>query len=121
MQDRRLAANEIATKLIAAEAAIDAAIAAVAALNAQMPVASMQANVGPHVLHQALMHSMESCQQLVKSRSNIIRTHSALRDAQDAMGMGSINFAPVGFAEFCGPAGESTSTTPRAHLVAVAA
>lgn len=92
MAQTRIAANEIASKLAAAEAAIDAAIAAVASLTAQMPLAAQQANVGPHVGHEALMHVMESCQQLVKSRTNIIRTHKALTVAQHDVGLGAVNF-----------------------------
>ena len=92
MAQTRIAANEIASKLAAAEAAIDAAIAAVASLTATMPLAAQQANVGPHVGHEALMHVMESCQALVKSRTNIIRTHKALSVAQHDVGLGAVSF-----------------------------
>ncbi len=124
MQARRIAANEISEKLFAAEAAIDAAIAAVAALTAQLPVATQQANAGPHIMQAALMHSMESCQQLVKSRTNIIRTHSALRAVQDDMGLGNVDFAPTGFNElWCPKSADSLPETrmARPHLAAVAA
>ncbi len=88
----RIAANEIAVKLAAAEAAIDAAIAAVASLTATMPIAAQQAQAGTHVGHEALMHVMESCQQLVKSRTNIIRTHKALSAARHDVGLGAVSF-----------------------------
>jgi hypothetical protein len=92
MAQTRLAANEVADKLAAAEAAIDAAIAAVAALTASMPIATAKAKIGTHVLHEAMMHASESCSQLVKSRTNIIRSHKALRVAQDDVGLGEVSF-----------------------------
>ena len=95
MAQTRLAANDVAAKLQAAEAAIDAAIAAVASLTAAMPMAAQQANVGMHVGHEALMHAMESCQSLVKSRTNIIRTHKALRVAQADVGLDHVAFLPL--------------------------
>jgi hypothetical protein len=110
----RIAANSVAEKLFAAEAAIDAAIAAVASLTAAMPMAAQQANAGMHVGHEALMHAMESCQQLVKSRSNIIRTHSALRTAQTDVGLAAVNFGDTN----CPPSAEAGA--PVRHLAAVA-
>lgn len=92
MAQTRIAANEIAAKLLVAEAAIDAAIAAVASLTAAMPIAAQQANVGIHVGHEALMHAAESCQSLIKSRTNIIRTHKALRMAQSDVGLTEVAF-----------------------------
>ena len=95
MAQTRLAANDVAAKLLAAEAAIDAAIAAVASLTAAIPTAALQANVGMHVGHEALMHAMESCQSLVKSRTNIIRSHKALRVAQSEVGLDHVAFNPL--------------------------
>ena len=111
----RIAANDVASKLLAAEAAIDAAIAAVASLTAAMPLAAQAANVGSHIGHEALMHAVESCQALVKSRTNIIRTHKALRSAQSDVGLGAVAFngnCPPDFLE----AGKSVR-----HMASVAA
>ncbi|MBC7522664.1 MAG: hypothetical protein H7268_16425 [Sandarakinorhabdus sp.] len=88
----RIAANDIAAKLAAAEAAIDAAIAAVAALTASIPAGAAQANVGIHIGHEALMAASESCSQLVRSRTNMIRTHKALRVVADDMGLSEVAF-----------------------------
>lgn len=110
----RIAANGVAEKLFAAEAAIDAAIAAVASLAAQVPLATLEANVGPHVMQEALMHAMESCQLLVKSRTNIIRTHSALRTAQGSVGLETVAFNDMN----CPPSAEIAA--PVRHLAAVA-
>jgi hypothetical protein len=92
---RRIAANTVAEKLLAAEAAIDAAIAAVAGLTAAMPQAAIDGNVGIHVGHEALMHAMESCQSLVKARTNMIRTHKALVTAQADIGLAEVAIGDV--------------------------
>ena len=113
-QETRIAANGIATKLFEAESAIDAALAAVAALTANIPLANQQAKAGFHVGHEALMHAMESCQQLVKARSNMLRTHKALAVAQNEVGLGAVAFN--------GNCPESAElSTPVRHLTAVAA
>ncbi len=113
IQTTRIAANAVAERLFAAEAAIDAAIAAVAQLAAAVPTASQDANVAPHVTQQAMMHAMESCQQLVKSRTNIIRTHTALLAVQHEVGLGAVNFNGT-----CPPSAELAPATR--HLAAVA-
>lgn len=113
----RLAANEIAAKLISAEAAIDAAVAAVAALTAALPLASQQAKVGMHVGHEALMHAMESCSALVKARTNIIRSHKALAVAQHEVGLGAVMFGDTNCPE---SAILQDQAAPARHLAAVA-
>jgi hypothetical protein len=114
----RIAGHALAAKLIEAEAAIDAAIAAVAALTAAIPAASQEAQVGMHVGQQALMHAMESCQQLVKSRTNIIRTHSALRTAQETVGLGTVNFSPKGAFDCHQPRAEDATAPMRLSAIA---
>lgn len=110
----RLVANDVAAKLAAAEAAIDAAIAAVAALTAAIPAGAAQANLGTHVGHEALMHAAESCSALVKSRTNIIRSHKALRITQDEIGLGEVSFLDMN----CPP---SRASADAGHFTAVAA
>ena len=112
----RLVANELAAKLVSAEAAIDAAVSAVAALTAAMPLASQQANVGMHVGHEALMHAMESCSALVKARTNIIRSHKALAVAQHEVGLGEVGFLDT----HCPPMGSVDAAPQVRHLAAVA-
>ena len=90
MATRRIAANTVNDKLMAAEAAIDAALAAVANLTAAMPQAAIDAGLGMHIGHEAIMHAMESAQLLVKSRTNMIRTHKALLTAQHDMGLAEV-------------------------------
>ena len=115
---RRIAANAVSDKLMAAEAAIDAALAAVASLTAAMPQASIDAGLGMHVGHEALMHAMESAQLLVKSRTNMIRTHKALLTAQHDMGLGEV---ALGDMSKCPDSAElKPAETPVRHLAAVA-
>jgi hypothetical protein len=115
---RRIAANAVSDKLMAAEAAIDAALAAVASLTAAMPQASIDAGLGMHVGHEALMHAMESAQLLVKSRTNMIRTHKALLTAQADMGLAEV---AIGDMSKCPNASlETQETAPVRHLSAVA-
>lgn len=83
----RKAAHQLTEQLIAAEAAIDAAVAAVAALAAGMPVATQESGVGTHVLQASLMHAMETCQTLVKSRTQILRTHRSMSEALHNVGL----------------------------------
>lgn len=116
----RIAANDVHAQLIAAEAAIDAAVAAVAGLTASMPIATQAANVGTHVVQEALMHAMETCQQLVKARTNIIRTHKALYTAQDEVGLGAVMFGDTNCPRSAISDEPMTASTPR-HLSVVAA
>ena len=111
---RRIAANTVAEKLLSAEAAIDAAIAAVASLTAAMPQAAIDGKVGIHVGHDALMYATESCQLLVKSRTNMIRTHKALVTAQADIGLGEVALMDVSKCRDLRESGQAR------HLAAVA-
>lgn len=120
LKERRLAANKIAEQLFAAEAAIDAAVAAVAQLTAVMPMARQEANLSACVGQDALMGAMETCQQLISARSRIIATHAALREAQIKVGLGQVMFNDFNCPE--PPAGSLDAPVPsRRHLTPVAA
>lgn len=110
----RIAAHQLTEQLMAAEAAIDAAVAAVAALAAGMPAATQQANVGTHVLQTSLMHAMETCQTLVKSRTQILRTHRAMSDALESVSTGPRMLGD--FSKMC-----EASQVPEVEFTAVAA
>ena len=113
---RRAAAEQVAEKLVAAEAAIDAAIAAVAALTSALPAAGVSTQVNMATTQEALMYAIESCSQLVKSRTNIIRTHTAMRTAQDEAGLGFMRFDAVAIGQ-CPPSAEER---PNLRIVAAA-
>ena len=95
LKERRLAAETVAQQLFAAEAAIDAAIAAVAALTARMPQARIEANLAPMIGHDALMHASRTCANLIEARSGICATHEALATAQKQIGLGAIAFGSL--------------------------
>ncbi len=119
LKERRLAANKIAEQLFAAEAAIDAAVAAVAQLTAVMPLARQEAHLAACIGQDALMGAMQTCQQLVEARGRIIATHAALRDAQHKVGLGQVMFndfhCPPPSAEL-----EDVSAPQRRHLTVAA-
>ena len=92
LKQRRLAAEKIAAELFAAEAAIDAAIAATARLAAVMPVARQEANMAPHFGHEAVMRAVATVSKLAEARSEIIATHDALADTQKQAGLREVSF-----------------------------
>jgi hypothetical protein len=92
LKDRRIAANAIAEKLFAAEAAINAAVSAVAQLTATMPMAAQDARIAACIGQEALQGAMDTCAQLIQARSTIIATHAALATARDNIGLGAVSF-----------------------------
>jgi hypothetical protein len=95
LKERRLAAESVAEQLFAAEAAIDAAIAAVARLTATMPQARLDANLAPMIGHDALMKASQTCASLVEARAGICATHEALAIAQKQIGLGAVAFGSL--------------------------
>ena len=70
LNQRLQAAREIAEQLIAAERAIDNAVAQVAALTACMPLARMEANIAAQVGHEALVRTAGSMTSLIERRTD---------------------------------------------------
>ena len=119
LKERRLAANKVADQLFAAEAAINAAVSAVAQLTAVMPMAAQEANLAACIGQDALMGAMETCQQLIQARARIIATHASLRDAQIRIGLGQVAFNDMN----CPPSAaleDETATPQRRHLTVAA-
>lgn len=92
LKERRQIAETVAQQLFAAEAAIDAAIAATATLAATMPMARGEARIAACVGQDALMEAMATCTKLVEARERIVATHKALRVTQRQMGLDAVNF-----------------------------
>lgn len=92
---RMEAAQNIADHLIAAEAAIDDAVAKVATLAAVIPVQRIAANVAAEVGHDALAGAMATAQALIDARARIVTTHKALAEARDAMRLPVKAFGPL--------------------------
>jgi hypothetical protein len=96
LKERRLAAESVAEQLFAAEAAIDAAIQAVAMLTATMPKARMDANVAPMIGHDAMLQASRTCASLMDARTGICATHEALAVAQRQVGLAAVGFGSLG-------------------------
>jgi hypothetical protein len=92
LKERRLIAEQVAQQLFAAEAAIDAAIAATATLTGLMPSIRQTAGLSAQIGQDALAEAAETCAMLVRARGSIVATHNALTVAQKQMGLGAVNF-----------------------------
>ena len=100
LNQRLQAAREIAEQLIAAERAIDNAVAQVAALTACMPLARMEANIAANVGHEALVRTAGSMTSLIDARREIIAAHEALAEAKELVGLRTV---AVGGGMYKGP------------------
>lgn len=92
LKERRLIAQSVADQLFAAEAAIDAAIAATATLTGLMPSIRADARLSALIGQDAIMQASQTCSELVQARGSIVATHKALSVAQREMGLGAVAF-----------------------------
>ncbi|WP_447759835.1 hypothetical protein [Sphingopyxis panaciterrae] len=92
--ERRNAANQIATKLFAAEAAIDCAIVALGDLATAMPQAQAAAKLSSVVGSDAYNHLGAAVTALFEGRSRAVALHHALDEVKT--GIGLRNFRVVG-------------------------
>ena len=92
LKERREIAQSVADQLFAAEAAIDAAIAATATLTGMMPSVRGSAGLSALIGQEALMEAAQTCAALVQARGSIVATHKALTVAQKQMGLGAVAF-----------------------------
>ena len=72
LKERREIGQSVAEKLFAAEAAIDAAVAATASLAAAIATAQQSPGIGACIGQDALLHTAQSCSDLVKARGGVI-------------------------------------------------
>lgn len=92
LKERRRLAQTVADQLFAAEAAIDAAIAATATLTGLMPSIRADAGLSALIGQDALLQASQTCVELVQARGSIVATHRALTVAQRDMGLGAVMF-----------------------------
>lgn len=92
LKQRREIAQSVAEQLFAAEAAIDAAIAATAKLTGMMPAIRGEAGLSAFIGQEAIVEASQTTAALVKARSRICATHTALSLAQKQMGLGAVAF-----------------------------
>jgi hypothetical protein len=96
LKARRHAAEQVAASLMAAEAAIDAALASTAKLAGQMPSVRADAGLSALIGQGAIEQAIEAMAALSQARRNICATHKELSIAQGQIGLGAINVVAGG-------------------------
>jgi hypothetical protein len=81
MSDRIEVARNVATRLLATEAAIDAAIATAAELVGYLPIARQEVHVSAAVGQPALEQAIATLKILAEARQRIVETHQSLADS----------------------------------------
>ena len=99
LKQRRIAAENLARRLIATERAVDEAISKMADLAGYMPIARSNAHLSAVVGQDAISHAAKSLSALVGARGQLVATHNHLAEARDqiglrAMAMGSDDMKP---------------------------
>lgn len=93
MRTKRIeVARSVATRLFAAEQAIDLAASRIAELSAIMPMARLDANVSAMIGQDAIKCSADALRLMAKARERIVMTHVKLKEASDDMGLREISF-----------------------------
>ena len=82
LKDRRNAAIKVAESLLAAEQAIDAALARAAELSGTMVTARTEANLSALVGHEAFEVSASAFAALARARCDIVETHKRLSETR---------------------------------------
>ena len=95
LKDRRNAAMKIAGRLLAAEDAIDAALACAAELNGTMVIARGEANLSALVVQDAFEGSAAAFAALVRARSEIVETHKRLSETRNQVGLRTVNIGDL--------------------------
>ena len=87
LNDRRNAAIKVAESLIAAEYAIDAALARAAELSGTIVTARTDANLSALVGHEAFEVSASAFAALARARCDIVETHKRLSETRNRVGL----------------------------------
>jgi hypothetical protein len=82
--------RSVASKLHAAEEAIDLAIIKMCELNAELPTARLDANLSATVSQLAFDLAASALKTLILCRSQTVQTHEVLAQTQSAMGLGPV-------------------------------
>lgn len=89
-REKIAAVRSVASKLHAAEEAIDLAIIKLSELNLELPVARMNANLSAMVAQPAFNLASEALRTLVKCRQQTVEAHEALSETQHDLGLGAM-------------------------------
>jgi len=90
LKQRRIVAEQIATALFEAEAAIDAALSKTAQLTGVMPALRQQAGLSALVGQDAVERATQAIMALAEARRAIVETHKELSVAQKQVGLGAV-------------------------------
>lgn len=88
---RRILGHQVADQLFAAEAAIDGALSAVAALAAMLPTARIEARLSAVVGQGVFDRSSQTLAALTEARRGIVETHRELSSVQHSIGLGAVS------------------------------
>lgn len=96
LKQRRMVAEQIASALFEAEAAIDAALSKTATLTGVMPALRQEANLSALIGQDALERATQAMMALAEARRAIVETHKELSVAQEQIGLGAVTMAGEG-------------------------
>jgi hypothetical protein len=90
LHERKKAAEQVARRLFAAEAAIDTAISRAADLAAVMPAVREDARLSALIGQDAIESAIEAISALSAARRGIVETHKNLSVVQAQIGLGAM-------------------------------
>ena len=90
LKERRMVAEQIATALFEAEAAIDAALSKTAQLTGVMPALRSKAGLSAIVGQGAVDRATQAVMALADARRAIVETHKELSIAKEQVGLGAV-------------------------------
>lgn len=92
---RKILAYKVADQLFAAEAAIDGALSAVAALTAMLPGVRIESRLSAVVGQNVIERTSQTIAALTDARRGIVETHRELSDVQHQIGLGGVAMGPL--------------------------
>ena len=96
LKQRRMVAEQIASALFEAEAAIDAAISKTATLTGVMPSLRKEAGASALIGQDAVERASQAIMALAEARRAIVETHKELAIAQTQIGLGAVMLGDAG-------------------------
>ena len=90
LKQRRMVAEQVASALFEAEAAIDAALAKTAALTGMMPMMRREVGASALVGQDAVERASQAIAALADARRAIVETHKELSVVQGQIGLGAV-------------------------------
>lgn len=96
LKQRRMVAEQIASALFEAEAAIDAALSKTATLTGVMPALRAEAGLSALIGQDAVERATQAIMALADARRAIVETHKELSIAQEQIGLGAVTLVDTG-------------------------